>query len=326
MIGFNYQRICMPTLTQMQYIIAVEKFRHFGEAAEACHVSQPSLSQQIQKVEEEIGVVIFDRLKKPVLPTEKGKRFIEQAKVVLKENQKLMDLSQKEGTEVSGDFRLAIIPTLAPYLLPLFVDSFSTGFPKVNLKVDELKTETILQQLKEDMLDGAILAGPIGDSRIKETVLFYESFSLYVSKEHPLSDRKRISEDDLDGSDMWLLQDGHCLRNQVVKICSLKNESGVYKNVRFEGGNLETLRYLVRKTRGYTLIPQLFVDTLSESEKRDFVREFFNPAPSREVLLISRRDHWKTDILKGIEEAIRKNLPKNIKTVIDRKKTQIVGI
>jgi LysR family transcriptional regulator, hydrogen peroxide-inducible genes activator len=316
----------MPTLSQLKYIITVEKLRHFGKAADACHVSQPSLSQQIQKVEEEIGVVIFDRLKKPVLPTEKGKRFIEQAKIVLKESQKLMDLSQKEGEEVSGDFRLAIIPTLAPYLLPLFVDSFSQSYPKVNLKVDELKTETILQQLKEDVLDGAILAGPIGEPRLKETILFFEPFYLYVSKEHSLSHRKKISEDDLDGNDMWLLQDGHCLRTQVVKLCSLKNDGGVYKNISFEGGNLETLRYLVRRTRGYTLIPQLFVDTLSEGEKRDYVREFVNPAPSREVLLISRRDHWKSDILKGIEETIRKNLPKTFKTVLDKKKTQVVGI
>lgn len=316
----------MPSLTQLHYIVTVEKLRHFGKAATTCNVSQPSLSQQIQKVEDELGIIIFDRLKKPVIPTDKGKRFIEQAKVILKENQKLMDLTKQVGNEVSGNFRLGIIPTLAPYLLPHFIEPFSKAYPKVNLRIDELKTETIIQQLNDDNLDGAILAAPLHENGIHETVLFFEPFYLYVSKEHPLVTQKKINEDDLDGSEMWLLQDGHCLRNQVVKICSIKNEKGVYRNIRFEGGNLETLRYLVKKTRGYTLIPQLFVDTLSEKEKHDHVREFVAPAPSREVALVYRRDQWKSDILNAIESTIADNIPKHFKTVLNKKQTQVIGI
>jgi len=316
----------MATLTQLQYIVTVEKLRHFGKAALACNVSQPSLSQQIQKVEDEMGLTIFDRLKKPVLPTEKGRLFIEQAKVILKESQKLTELAKQQGAEVSGDFRLGIIPTLAPYLLPLMIEPFSKAYPRVNLRVDELKTETIVEQIRNDTLDGAILATPLHEPGLKETVLFYEPFYLFVSSEHPLAAKKKIGEDDLDGSEMWLLQDGHCLRNQVVRVCSIKNEKGVYKNIRFEGGNLETLRYLVKRTRGYTLIPQLFVDTLPESERRNHVREFAAPVPSREVSLVYRRDHWKADILSAVEKTVEANLPDKLKARLDRKKSHVVAL
>jgi LysR family hydrogen peroxide-inducible transcriptional activator len=303
----------MPTLTQLEYIVTVEKLRHFGKAAEACHVSQPSLSMQIQKVEEELGIVIFDRTKKPILPTAKGQRFIDQAKVLLRENQRLIQISKQDSSEVSGDFHLGVIPTLAPYLLPLFIEDFSKNYPKVQLKIDEMKTDDIVRDLKDDALDAAILATPLNENGLKEKVLFYEEFSLYVGAEHSLSKRKRVREEELDGREMWLLQDGHCLRNQVVKICSIRGESGVFKNIRFEGGNLETLRYLVKNSNSYTLIPQLFANTLPEAEKKNLVKEFEQPTPSREISLVCRRDQWKADILFALEKILLRNLPKNLR-------------
>ncbi|MBX3021420.1 MAG: hydrogen peroxide-inducible genes activator [Bdellovibrionales bacterium] len=315
----------MPSLTQLEYIVAVEKHRHFGKAAEACHVTQPTLSMQIQKVEEEIGYPLFDRLKKPIVPTTKGTRFITQAKVLLHEHHKLVDLSRSQSGELSGDLRLGVIPTIAPYLLPLFLESFSKEFPKVHLFVDELKTDTILQMLAEDQLDAGILATPLHEPGLKERPLYYEPFSLYVSRANPLNARKRIKEDDLDAEHMWLLEDGHCFRNQIVRYCSLKGKEGVFPNVRFEGGNIDTLRYLVRKSNGYTLVPALFVETLTESERRDHVREFEKPVPAREVSLVYRRDQWKSDVLKALEEAIRKQLPKGLQTS-DPKRMDVLDV
>jgi LysR family transcriptional regulator, hydrogen peroxide-inducible genes activator len=303
----------MPSLTQLEYIVAVDKYRHFGKAADNCNISQPTLSMQIQKVEEEIGYLLFDRLKKPVVPSQKGQKFIQQARVLLHEHRRLMDLSKLQGSEISGDLRLAVIPTLAPYLLPLFMEDFSKRYPQVHLRVDELKTESIIEALKEDQLDAGLLATPLKEEGIKVRPLLYEPFSLYVSKNHPLAERKRIRESDLKGNEMWLLADGHCFKNQIVRFCSIDQSDGVFPNVQFAGGNLDTLRNIVRKSKGYTLVPYLFVDTMSDSERRDHVREFEKPAPSREVSLIFRRDQWKSDILTALEQTILKNVPEILK-------------
>lgn len=315
----------MPSLIQLEYIVAVEKLRHFGKAADTCHVTQPTLSMQIQKVEEEVGYPIFDRLKKPIVPTPKGQRFIEQAKVLLFEHRKLMQMSKSQSEQLQGEFHLGVIPTLAPYLVPLFIAAFSKQYPTVELHIDELKTDVILQMLKDDSLDAGLLATPLHEPGVTERVLFYEPFHLYVSKTHKLHDRKRISEDDLDGNDMWLLQDGHCFRNQVVRFCSLKNDDGVFPNIHFEGGNIDTLRNIIKKSMGYTMVPALFVETLSESEIRDFVRDFEKPTPVREVSLVHRRDQWKSDILQAIEKSIKDGLPASIKSY-DPKKTEILKI
>jgi len=281
---------------------------------------------QIQKVEEEIGFAIFDRLKKPVVATDKGHRFIEQAKILLREHEKLLAISKKEEAEISGPFRLGIIPTLTPYLVPLFIEQFSTQFPKVKLKIDELKTETIIEELRRDALDGAFVATPLNENGIREKTLFYEPFFLYASKNHPLLSKKIVHETELDAQEMWLLQDGHCLRNQVVKICGIHNERSVYRNIQFEGGNLETLRNIIQRNRGCTLIPQLFAMQLSEKERKECVREFSHPAPSREVGLVYRRDQWKSDILDALRSVLTAKIPDDLKRPLDKRKTQIIGI
>lgn len=302
----------MATLAQLEYIVAVEKWRHFGKAAEATHVTQPTLSMQIQKVEEEIGYPLFDRIKKPVVPTEKGQRFIHQAKILLHEHKKLLDLSRAESQELSGEFRLGVIPTIAPYLIPLFIGSFSREYPKVQLFVDELKTDTIIEMLREDKLDAGILATPLKESGLMEKPIFYEPFYLYVSKSHPLNARRRIRDEDLNGHEMWLLEDGHCFRNQIVRYCSLDKRQGVFNNVHFEGGNIDTLRNLIRNVRGYTLVPYLFVETLNDAEKNAFVRPFEKPVPSREISIVYRRDQWKSDILKALQQSVANSVPPDL--------------
>lgn len=316
----------MPSLSQLEYIVAVEKHRHFGRAAMQCHVTQPTLSMQIQKVEEEIGFLIFDRIKKPIVPTAKGIKFITQAKVLLHEHHKLMDISKNASDEMAGELRLGVIPTLAPYLLPLFIETFSQEFPNIHLIIDELKTESIVQMLRDDSIDAGLMATPLQETGLRERPIFYEPFYLYVSKNHPLNARKRIKEDDLSGDEMWLLQDGHCLRNQVARFCSLKGtEHSVFPTIQFEGGNIDTLRNIIRKAQGYTLVPRLFVETLSESEKRDYVREFEKPVPSREVSLVFRRDQWKSDLLKALQDTITKRLPPDLK-LSDAKKQTVLAI
>lgn len=316
----------MASLTQLEYIVAVEKHRHFGRASEQCHVTQPTLSMQIQKVEEEIGYPLFDRLKKPVIPTPKGQRYIRQAKILLHEHAKLVELSRRQEGQLSGEFRLGVIPTIAPYLLPLFIERFSKNFPNLELIVDEFKTDVILSLLANDALDAGVAATPLHEKGIRERPLYYETFYLYVSSHHALHERKRVREDDLNPADMWLLEDGHCFRNQVARYCSLKGEQSVFPNVRFQGGNLDTLRQLVRKAKGYTLVPALLVETLSDSERREHIREFELPQPTREVSLVYRRDQWKKDILDALVRTISENLPSSVVERVDRRRYEVLKI
>lgn len=316
----------MPTPTQLKYIVTVDKLRHFGRAADECHVSQPSLSMQIQKVEDELNLVIFDRDKKPVEVTERGRAFIEQAKIILHENEKLIEVARTDRDTISGNFRLGIIPTLGPYLLPLFIEEFSKKYPKVKLRIDEMRTDEIIASLKDDVVDAGLLATPLGESGLTELPLFYEPFYLYLGKDHHLIAKKKIDENDLEGSEMWLLQDGHCLRNQVVKVCSLKTDKPVFKNVQFSGGSLETLRYLIQKSRGYTIVPQLFVDMLPDKERQQQVKEFVSPVPTREISLIHRRNLWKSDILLALKNAILQNLPKNTQMELKKSKMDLVKV
>jgi len=305
----------MASITQLGYIIEVERVGHFGKAAESQHVSQPSLSMQIQKVEEEIGYPLFDRKKKPVIPTEKGKSYIEQAKRVLGEYSRLEKVSQGFGEERSGDFRLGIIPTLAPYVLPIFLEKFSKKFPKVDLYIEELKTETIIEQLRKDFIDAGILATPLKEKGIRERPLFYEPFYAYSSAEHEIHKSRGIKANQLaKNQDIWLLQDGHCFKNQVLNLCSLDEETGVFKNIHFESGNLETIRYLIKQTKGYTLLPYLFVQSLPKNEKKTMISEFSSPVPTREVSLVHTRESWKKDVLEALLATIKANLPSDLVT------------
>lgn len=303
----------MATLTQLEYVLAVEKNRHFGKAAKACHVSQPTLSQQIQKLEDDLNIVIFDRLQKPVIPTEEGARFVEQAKVVIQEHQRLLHYTKSSVEGVSGEFRLAIIPTISSFLIPNFIEDFSKNFPKVELFVEEYKTETILNELKHDRIDGAILATPTGETGFKEHPLYYEPMFVYAAANHPLLKKSKINPKDMDASELWLLKDGNCFKDQVASYCSISPTADtVFSNIHFQSGNLEVLKNIVFHTKGYTLIPAMMMQFMSKSEIEKHVRPFSGPAPVREVSFVYRRDHWKLDIIRGIKETVLKNLPNQV--------------
>ncbi len=302
----------MVTLTQLQYVVAVDKERHFGRAAKACHVAQPSLSMQIRKMEEELDVVIFDRSKNPIVPTVVGLEIIKQAEIILQEHRKLEPLAQRASSHPRGKFHLAVIPTLAPYLIPFFIGSFSKQYPKVQLKISENQTDDIIKLLEEDEIDAGLLVTPLRDESIVERHLFLEPFYAYVSKQHPLSSKKSLSEGDLDDKSLWILEEGHCFRDQVLKVCSFDSKNRALGNVEFSSGNLETLKNLVRKNSGYTLLPELALSDMNANEKKQFIRNFRKPVPTREVSLVHSRSFLKEPILNALEETIIARLPNNI--------------
>ncbi len=305
----------MVTLTQLEYALSVEMHRHFGKAAKMCGVTQPTLSQQLQKLEDDIGMILFDRLKKPILPTQEGVRFLEQARTVMREHQKLLHVSkQVQAGEVTGDFRLAVIPTISNHLLPRFLKPFSKAFPRVELYIEEMKTESVLHDLQNDKLDGAILATPIEGVDFKVHPLYYEPFFVYMSPNHSLLKKSHLSREDLDASQMWLLQDGHCFKNQILNFCSLPQDfEATFTNIHFQSGSLDTLRRLVQANRGHTLLPAMMALSLDKKEFTAQVRPFKAPVPVREISFIYRRDHWKLEIIKAIEEAVINSVPAAIR-------------
>ena len=286
----------MPTITQLEYLLAVDKERHFGKAARECNVSQPSLSTQIQKLEEELETVIFDRSKKPIIATETGKEIIEQAKAVLKEHRKLGDIASLGQREPKGEFHLAVIPTLAPYLIPLFIGEFSQENPKVKLKVNEHKTDDIIKLLVNDEIDAALLVTPLGDDRLIERHLYFEPFYAYVSQGHRLAKKKSISEADLDEEDLWLLEEGHCFRDQALSFC--KMSSAAPRDL-MEGSSLSTLVQMVGAGIGVTLIPRMAV--MIETRNAEVsVAQLRSPRPTRTIGLVWR----KTNPLSGQFETL----------------------
>ena len=307
----------MATLTQFEYLVAVDKHRHFGKAAKACNVSQPTLSMQLQKLEEEYGVSFFDRSKQPILPNPDAITLIEQAKTILREFEKLKHLRFDQSTEPSGEFKLGVIPTIAPYLLPLFIGEFANHYPKVSLSIREMTTGQIIEALDRDELDAGILATPLNILSLDERPLYYEPFYVYTASSHPISKLKSVSEDDLTANGIWLLSEGHCLRNQVLKICSARKTSAVFKNVSFESGSMETIIQLVEQGHGYTLIPALATDRL---KGKTGLKEIKMPIPTREVSMVYRRTQYKQNIIKALSESIKGHLPK---TVFSKRNSQM---
>jgi LysR family hydrogen peroxide-inducible transcriptional activator len=308
----------LASITQLEYIVAVDQEKHFGKAARKCHVAQPSLSMQVQKLEDELGVVIFDRSKKPILATETGAQVLQQARVVLREHRKLLQMAHMGSLEPQGDFHLGVIPTLSPYLIPLFIGHFSAQFPKVKLKISELQTTDIIEQLGSDDLDAGLLVTPLGNDQLIERHLFFEPFYAYVSQSHPLAKRKILAEQDISDDNLWLLEEGHCFRDQVLKVCSLDRRKTALANVEFASGNLETLKNLVKKNSGYTLLPELALSEMSKAEVAHSIKKFRKPVPTREVSLVHSRSFLKEQIISALETSIIDQLPQNIRSLKKR--------
>ena len=303
------------TLTQLSYVVALAQHKNFGAAATATFVTQPTLSMQIQKLEEELGVSIFDRSQQPIRPTAVGELIIAQARIVLAEAQKIGDLTSEQQNEVRGPLTIGVIPTLSPYIIPLFIQKFIDRFPKVQVTVEELQTQQIIDRLRSEELDVGLLVTPLHNTNIVEHALFYEPFYLYVSPKHPLIHEKKIREKDLSSKDVWLLTEGHCFRDQVINLCSDRRTAGVgsAKNqLRFESGNLETLKKMVDQSAGYTLLPYLAAEDIHEAAKKKQLKEFQAPIPTREVSLVHSKHFKKRATVDALVAEIRASVPEDL--------------
>jgi len=301
------------SLTQLEYVMAVHKYGHFAKAAEACFVTQPTLSMQIQKLEEDLGVVIFDRSKKPILLTQVGKKIITQMQTVLFEARKIENLIQqgKKGSK-QGSLIIGVIPTVAPYLLPRLLPVVEEMFPEMELNIKELQTDQILESLNNDEIDVGVLATPTQMPQMFEFPLYYEPFYVLCEKTHPYAQMKKIKYSSLSMDDVWLLEEGHCLRNQVLDICTTRKGQGAGRRYKFESGSLETLKNLVDLYGGYTLLPQLATEKLGS---RSQLVSFERPVPAREIGLVYRREHYKSELIEALGEAILKSIPEEVRKI-----------
>ncbi|MHB1686900.1 MAG: hydrogen peroxide-inducible genes activator [Ignavibacteriaceae bacterium] len=302
------------TLSQLYYIVAVDNFRHFGAAAEHSFVTQPTLSMQIQKLEEELGVIIFDRGKQPVVPTEIGGKILKQARIILRESERLQNIVESETGEYTGSLKIGIIPTIAPYLLPSFLQSFIEKYPNLELVIDEITTGDIIKGIHKDLIDVGILALPVSDPDIAERILYFEPFVAYVGKKHPLYKKSKVDVDDLSTNDLLLLKEGHCLRGHALKLCKSTEKEWNQSNrkILFESGTLDTLKKLVEQDFGITLLPYLAVKDLEDKNKISMVREFNPPVPRREIGLVFSKAFLKRHLIDALAEEIIKIIPKNL--------------
>jgi LysR family hydrogen peroxide-inducible transcriptional activator len=298
---------------QLQYIVAVDAHRHFVTAADKCFVTQATLSMMIRKLEDELDVKIFDRTKHPVVPTEIGEKIIAQAKVVLAELARIPEMAGEMSSVHKGELRIGIIPTLAPYLLPRFLGNFLQNYPEIKLQIHELTTEEIVSRLKHNELDAGLLAIPMYDKDLVEESLFVEEFVLYSSVKSAKLNKKYVLPGDLDVEKLWLLEEGHCLRNQVINLCALKvNERNIHR-FDLSAASIETIRKIVDVNEGMTVIPALALLDLPHGMKNR-LHYFKPPAPVRRIGLVSFRYFVKEKMLQALKTEVLNSIPAQMKS------------
>lgn len=298
-------------IQQLQYILAVDDLRHFARAADRCNVTQPTLSMMIRKLEDELNAKIFDRDKSPIEPTDHGLEIIRRARQILADVDQLYEYVRSIRDEVSGEVHLAIIPTLAPYLLPLFLPTFADKYPSLKIVIRELVTPDILQTLKSGEIDIGLLATPLHDPRLVEHPIFHEEFYAYTSTDNKASNKKYLLPRDIDLRKLWLLEEGHCFRNQVFNLCELKARNAESDRLHYQAGSLETLKNLVDHNRGITILPYLATRDLTKSQMKK-IRQFAPPRPVREISLVTNVNYARKSILNALKEEIELCLPENV--------------
>lgn len=296
-------------LQQIEYLVALNKHRSFQTTAKALYITQPALTIQIKNLEDELGVIIFDRTKKPIIPTEIGEQLIEQAQQILIEQKKLSDIVSEHSISVSGQLKLGIIPTVSPYLSPKFVNGFINKYPEVQLEIFEDITEIIIKKLKTRELDAGIIVTPIDDSGIVVSPLYYEKFYAYVSSSHPYYKKGKLESKDISTEDVWLLKEGNCFRNQVINLCSLQGKF-CRSNFRYESSSVDSLIKIVNAQSGLTIIPEFAVDKTLE---RKMIKPFSDFVPEREVSLIVERTFLKKKLIDALQNEILSIIPRKNK-------------
>ena len=290
------------TITQLQYVLAVAEHKNFTHAAEKSFVTQPTLSMQIQKLEDELDVLIFDRSKKPIQLTSLGEKIVEQAKNIVTESYRIKDIINQEKGYIGGEFRLGIIPTIMPTLLPLFIRNFVNKYPKVHLKIEELHTQALIEKLEEGYIDAGIAATPLNQENIKERVLYYEPFVAYIPLNNKLHKFQKLSVNDLNIDEILLLEDGHCFRENVINLC--KNKQRQQQDfLQLESGSFETMIKLADEGLGMTLLPYLHTLDIHEKQTKN-LRYFTEPHPAREVSIIYHKSKLKLQIIEALKEVI----------------------
>ena len=297
------------TLQQLEYILAVNQFRHFAKAAEYCRVTQPTLSAMIQKLEEELDTRIFDRSQQPVCPTPVGIHIIEQAQNILVQANRIKNIIEEEKHSLTGTFKLGILPTVAPYLLPRFFPQLMKKYPDLDIRVVEMKTNDIKKALQTGEIDAGIVASLAGMEELQQTPLFYEQFFAYVSREDALFNNEVIRTSDLNGEQLWLLDEGHCFRDQLVRFCQMKSARA--SQLAYHLGSMETFMRMVESGKGVTFIPELAVLQLGEAQK-ELVRPFAIPCPTRQVVLLTNKNFIRHTLLEVLVKEIKLSVPKEM--------------
>ena len=290
------------TITQLKYTLAVAEYKNFTVAAEHCFVTQPTLSMQIQKLEEQLDAKIFNRSKKPIQLTPIGQKIVEQAKVIVDESNRIIDIIHQQKGYVGGEFKLGIIPTVMPTLLPMFLKNFTKSYPKVHLIIEELTTEEIVRKLTDGHIDAALAATPLENEAITERVLYYEPFVGLIPEGHRLFENKKIETSELEVEDILLLEDGHCFKESVLNLCRA-NKNNTSKHFQLQSGSFDTLIKLSKDGLGMTLLPYLNTLDLAEEDKV-YLREFVTPPPAREVSLIYHKSQLKMQLIEALKSSI----------------------
>mgnify|MGYP002615943448 FL=1 len=306
------------TLQQLEYILAVNQFRHFAKAAEYCRVTQPTLSAMIQKLEEELDTRIFDRSQQPICPTPVGILIIEQAQKILVQANRIKNIIEEEKHSLTGTFKLGILPTVAPYLLPRFFPQLMKKYPNLDIRVVEMKTNDIKKALQTGEIDAGIVASLAGMEELQQTPLFYEQFFAYVSREDALFNNEVIRTSDLNGEQLWLLDEGHCFRDQLVRFCQMKSARA--SQLAYHLGSMETFMRMVESGKGVTFIPELAVLQLGDAQK-ELVRSFAIPCPTRQVVLLTNKNFIRHTLLEVLVKEIKLSVPKEM---LSLKATQAV--
>lgn len=297
------------TLQQLEYILAVNQFRHFAKAAEYCRVTQPTLSAMIQKLEEELDTRIFDRSQQPVCPTPVGILIIEQAQKILVQANRIKNIIEEEKHSLTGTFKLGILPTVAPYLLPRFFPQLMKKYPDLDIRVIEMKTNDIKKALQTGEIDAGIVASLAGMEELQQTPLFYEQFFVYVSRKDILFNSEVIRTSDLNGEQLWLLDEGHCFRDQLVRFCQMKSARA--SQLAYHLGSMETFMRMVESGKGVTFIPELAVLQLGDIQK-ELVRPFAIPCPTRQIVMLTNKNFIRHTLLEALTKEIKSSIPKEM--------------
>jgi len=302
-------------LRDLKYLVTVADTHHFGQAAELCFVSQPTLSGQIKKLEAELGVSLFERSKRSVQTTELGEAIVLKAREILEQAEALRQLARSHQDPLVGPLRMGAIPTLSPYLMPLILKPLKESYPQIKLVLSEEQTQTLLQRLAKYEIDAALLATPVNEAEFISMALFNEPFWLALPSEHSLVKKEKITQADLDNTDLLLLAEGHCLADQVMQVCHIRERSAQGDLADLRAASLETLLQMVATGSGSTLLPALALNSISLKGKGIVLKELQLPDTYRQISLVYRRTFPRRKVLEVFAQLVLNNLPDNVQSL-----------